>query len=160
MLDPQYVRKYKNLLDNYHLHIVIPAETNLSKISSLRTQLREITGYINTCNDSERLTSMIHSDQFHFRNLSYSTAELLNAVTHSHLPLREFLNNDGDVDMCEAIDQMRNQIIEAKRESANLKRETAYANCKADAFEAYLRKLGVSEEEIKAITPDRKGFVS
>ena len=60
--------------------------------------------------------------------------------------------------MCEAIDQMRNQIIEAKRESAdarresaNLKRETAYANCKARAFEAYLRKLGVSEEEIKAI---------
>ena len=67
--------------------------------------------------------------------------------------------------MCEAIDQMRNQIIEAKRETANLKRETAdlkretadakretaYANCKADAFEAYLRKLGVSEEEIKAI---------
>ena len=46
--------------------------------------------------------------------------------------------------MCEAIDQMRNQIIEAKR-------ETAYANCKADAFEAYLRKLGVSEEEIKTI---------
>ena len=76
--------------------------------------------------------------------------------------------------MCEAIDQMRNQSIEAKRESAdarresaNLKRETAdakresaYANCKADAFEAYLRKLGVSEEEIKAITPNRKGFVS
>ena len=67
--------------------------------------------------------------------------------------------------MCEAIDQMRNQIIEAKRETANLKRETAdlkretadakretaYANCKADAFEAYLRKLGVSEEEIKTI---------
>ena len=60
--------------------------------------------------------------------------------------------------MCEAIDQMRNQIIEAKRETANLKRETAdlkretaYANCKAHAFEAYLRKLGVSEEEIKAI---------
>ena len=60
--------------------------------------------------------------------------------------------------MCEAIDQMRNQIIEAKREtadakreSANAKRETAYANCKARAFEAYLRKLGVSEEEIKAI---------
>ena len=174
MLDPQYVRKHKNLLDNYHLRIVIPAETNLKKISSLKTQLREIIGYINTCNDSERLTSMIHSDQFHFRNLSYSTAELLNAVTHSHLPLREFMNNDGDVDMCEAIDQMRNQIIEAKRETADLKRETAdakresanakresaYANCKADAFEAYLRKLGVSEEEIKAITPDRKGFVS
>ena len=67
--------------------------------------------------------------------------------------------------MCEAIDQMRNQIIEAKRETANLKRETAdlkretadakretaYANCKAHAFEAYLRKLGVSEEEIKTI---------
>ena len=67
--------------------------------------------------------------------------------------------------MCEAIDQMRNQIIEAKRESADarresanlkretadLKRETAYANCKARAFEAYLRKLGVSEEEIKTI---------
>ena len=60
--------------------------------------------------------------------------------------------------MCEAIDQMRNQIIEAKietafakRETADLKRETAYANCKAHAFEAYLRKLGVSEEEIKAI---------
>ena len=60
--------------------------------------------------------------------------------------------------MCEAINQMRNQIIEAKRETANLKRETAdlkretaYANCKAHAFEAYLRKLGVSEEEIKAI---------
>ena len=74
--------------------------------------------------------------------------------------------------MCEAIDQLRNQIIEAKRESADarresanlkretadlkretadLKRETAYANCKAHAFEAYLRKLGVSEEEIKTI---------
>ena len=60
--------------------------------------------------------------------------------------------------MCEATDQMRNQIIEAKRETANLKRETAdlkretaYANYKAHAFEAYLRKLGVSEEEIKAI---------
>ena len=60
--------------------------------------------------------------------------------------------------MCEAIDQLRNQIIEAKRESAdarresaNAKRESAYANCKAHAFEAYLRKLGVSEEEIKTI---------
>ena len=60
--------------------------------------------------------------------------------------------------MCEAIDQMRNQIIEAKRETADLKRESenakresAYANCKADAFEAYLRKLGVSEEKIKTI---------
>ena len=46
--------------------------------------------------------------------------------------------------MCEAIDQMRNQIIEAKR-------ETAYANRKADAYKAYLRKLGVPEEELEAI---------
>ncbi len=78
--------------------------------------------------------------------------------------------------MCEAIDQMRNQIKEAKLEAASAnrraseaKREAAEANRRvseanrraaelkrealamADAYKSYLRKLGVSEEEIRAI---------
>ena len=53
--------------------------------------------------------------------------------------------------MCEAIDQMRNQIIEANRKAEDAMRETAYANRKADAYKAYLRKLGVPEEELEAI---------
>ena len=90
--------------------------------------------------------------------------------------------------MCKAIDQMRNQIVEANRKAENAMRETAYANRKAenamreiayvqqraenavretayanrkaDAYEALLRKAGISEEEIEAATPDRKEFVS
>ncbi len=174
MLDQQYVSKYRNVLDNYHLRIVIPGETDLTKISSLKSQLREIMGYINVSDDLERLNAVLHSDQFRFKNLSYSTAELLNAATHSGLPLSKFMNDEGGVDMCEAIDQMRNQIKEAKLDAVEANRRASEANRRAseanrrnaelerealamaDAYKSYLRKLGVSEEEIRAITENKK----
>ena len=96
-------------VDNYHLHLIAPAEIADEDFSKFRTELSLALKYVKYSQDKKKLKQVLNEDQS-FRSVSRKTANLLNILTNSKL---RYDNREEQVDMCEAIEGI---ISDAKAE--------------------------------------------
>ncbi len=71
--------------------------------------------YIKYSGDADRLQQIVHEDSY--QSIDKGSADLINVATGSKLKYRA---KEGKVNMCKAIDDMRNASKEEKREEMRL----------------------------------------
>ena len=91
----------------YDLDLVAPAEIDDEHFEQFHTELRELLKFIKYSKDKEKLDDVIHSDDT-FKHISRKTADVINIVTGSEL---HYETGKDEVDMCKAIEDMRNDSI-------------------------------------------------
>ena len=95
-------------VDNYHIHLISPADIADEDFSKFHTELSLALKYIKYSKDKERLRQIMQEDTA-FKNVSRRTADMVNIVTNSNL---HYADGEERVDMCEAIEGIRNDGIE------------------------------------------------
>ncbi|MBO7675022.1 MAG: hypothetical protein J6S63_08440 [Atopobiaceae bacterium] len=103
--DPQLMA----LVPDYRVNLVVPARVSDDELDAYDTELGLALKYVKHSKDGKELGRMVREDA-RYRSVGADTASFVNAVTGSRL---RFEPDDGRVDMCKAIDDMR---AESKRE--------------------------------------------
>ena len=91
-------------VDNYHLHLIAPAEIADNEFTKFHTELSLALRFIKQSKNKNKLKELINEDTS-FRSVSKKTADLVNVVTKSNL---HYDDREERVDMCEAIEGIRN----------------------------------------------------
>ena len=92
---------------DYKINLVAPAEIDDEYFEQFHTELRDLLKFIKYSKDKEKLADVIHSDDT-FKHISRKTADVINIVTGSEL---HYETGKDEVDMCKAIEDMRNDSI-------------------------------------------------
>ena len=90
---------------DYHVNLIAPAVMSDKEIDKFHSNLREVMLYIKYSRDKEKLNKIIKEDP-KFQSVERQTANVINVVTGSKLKYPE---GKGDVNMCLAIQQMREE---------------------------------------------------
>lgn len=90
---------------DYHVNLIAPKEMSNGEINEFHSNLREVMLYIKYSKDKEELHKIIESDS-NFQKIERQAAEVINIVTGSKL---KYPQGKGDVNMCLAIQQMREE---------------------------------------------------
>ena len=91
-------------VDNYHLHLIAPAEIADDDFTRFHTELNLALKFLKYSKDKEKLREIINNDAA-FRSVTKKTADLMNVVSNAKL---HYDSKEEDVDMCEAIEGIRN----------------------------------------------------
>jgi hypothetical protein len=94
-------------VDNYHLHLIAPAQISDEEFDKFHTELRLALKYVKNSMNKKRLRELVHEEEA-YRHVSRKTADLLNIVTGSDLQYNE---GEENVDMCLAIEEMRKDAM-------------------------------------------------
>ena len=87
-------------VDNYHLHLIAPAEIADEDFPKFKTELSVVLRYIKCSKDKQKLKEMV-SGSAEFRSVSKETVDLINILTNSQL---RYDDEEDKVDMCKALD--------------------------------------------------------
>ncbi len=90
-------------VDNYHLHLIAPAQIPDTEFGKFHTELRIALQFMKKSLDKNQLRQLVQEDKA-YRHVSRKTADMLNIVTGSDLPYEE---GKETIDMCAAIEEMR-----------------------------------------------------
>ena len=91
-------------VDNYHLHLIVPADIADNDFKKFHTELSLALKYVKYSKNKKRLHQVIQEDEA-YENVSRKTADMVNIVTGSDL---HYHNGKEKVNMCLAIEEMRN----------------------------------------------------
>ena len=94
-------------VDNYHIHLISPADIADEDFSKFHTELSLALKYIKYSKDKKRLRRIIQEDTA-FKTVSRRTADMVNIVTNSNL---HYADGEERVNMCEAIEGIRNDAV-------------------------------------------------
>ena len=115
-------RAYGNRVLDYQVTLVAPSALSDETICQLRTALREIFLYIKHSNRIEDLRRIVRSDLYGFKNLDPSIAMFINQISGSRFKLKNYVTSTGGINMCKAVDDMRQQTKEYRVKNAELRR--------------------------------------
>lgn len=90
---------------NYHVNLIAPKEMSDGEIGEFQSNLREVMLYIKYSKDKQTLNKII-KENIKFQSMERQAAEVINVVTGSKL---KYPDGKGDVNMCLAIQQMREE---------------------------------------------------
>ena len=94
-------------VDNYHIHLITPADIADEDFSKFHTELSLALKYIKYSKNKKRLRQMVQEDTA-FKTVSRRTADMVNIVTNSNL---HYADGEERVDMCEAIEGIRTDAL-------------------------------------------------
>ena len=147
-------------IDNYHLHLIQPATMTEEDFDKLESELGLVFKFIKNSKNKKELCEIVENDN-KYKKVSKRTADLINTVTNSNLNFSQ--DREGDVDMCQAIRDLRNEAIaegEIKGEKKGIekgKREEALKIVKnlialgSISFEEIAKVTGLTLEEVKSL---------
>ena len=98
-----------SMVQDYKIHLIAPTSIPDEDFDKFRTDLGAVLQYIKYSNDKNKLSEITHSEG-RFRSMDPDSGSLINAVTGSKLKLK--VNEEGKIDMCKAIDEMRKESRE------------------------------------------------
>lgn len=139
--------KILSLVPNYSIHLIAPAEMSSDEINKFSSSLREVLLYIKYSKDKDKLTELISGDSA-FRSIDRKAVRVINTVTNSKLNIKE---NEEEVDMCKAIDDMRNEAWENGLSSGRV-------TGKAESILFLLNDLGDIPAELANLISDQKNI--
>lgn len=87
------------------VNLIAPKEMSDDEINEFHSNLREVMLYIKYSKDKKTLNTVVKED-IKFQNMERQAAEVINVVTGSKL---KYPKGKGDVNMCLAIQQMREE---------------------------------------------------
>ena len=90
---------------DYHVNLIAPKEMSDDEINEFHSNLREVMLYIKYSKDKQTLNKIVKED-IKFQSMERQAAEVINVVTGSKL---KYPDGKGDVNMCLAIQQMREE---------------------------------------------------
>ena len=93
-----------SFVPDYKTNLITPYGMEKEDFYKFRTDVGQLLEYIKNQKDKDRIDEMVH-DGDRFRRLDVETADLINTVTGSGL---RFEAKEDKVDMCKAIEDMRN----------------------------------------------------
>ena len=107
-------RQILDLVQDYKIHLVAPAGIPDEDFIKFRTDLGPVLQFIKYSDDKDKLDEAKNNID-RFKGMDPESVELINAVTGSDLKIA--VNEEGKVDVCMAIDEMRKESrIEGKIE--------------------------------------------
>ena len=95
-------------VSDYRVNLITPADIADEDFSKFHTELSLALKYIKYSKDKNRLRQLVQED-IAFKTVSRRTADMVNIVTNSNL---HYADGEERVDMCEAIEGIRNDGIE------------------------------------------------
>ena len=107
-IEPEILKFVDNYHIHLHIHLISPADIADEDFSKFHTELSLALKYIKYSKDKKRLRRIMQEDTA-FKNVSRRTADMVNIVTNSNL---HYADGEERVDMCEAIEGIRNDGIE------------------------------------------------
>ena len=153
MLDLEEYQYVKDKIYDYKLNLISPYEINNEDFSKLTSEMRFVLKYIKYSDDEMKLEKVKNDNDF--KKVSNEAVGLINEVTNS-----DFEKNaeGGYVNMCKAIDDMKNRA-EAKGKNegiveteARVKVETVvnfYKN--GVSLDIISKSIGISIDDVKDI---------
>ena len=90
---------------DYHVNLIAPKEMSDDEINEFHSNLREVMLYIKYSKDKETLDRVVR-ENLKLQSIERQAAEVINVVTGSKL---KYPDGKGDVNMCLAIQQMREE---------------------------------------------------
>jgi hypothetical protein len=99
-------RQILNLVQDYKIHLVAPSGIADDDFTKFRTDLGPVLQFIKYSDDKDKLAEATKSID-RFRRMDPESVGLINAVTGSDLKI--VVNEEGKVDVCTAIDEMRKE---------------------------------------------------
>ena len=95
-------------VSDYRVNLISPADIADEDFSKFHTELSLALKYIKYSKEKKRLRRIMQEDTA-FKNVSRRTSDMVNIVTNSNL---HYADGEERVDMCEAIEGIRNDGIE------------------------------------------------
>lgn len=134
-------------IPDYRVNLVVPSRLGDSEFDKFSTELGLVLKYVKHSKSKEDLGRMVSEDA-RYRELGAESAALINVATSSRLAIHE---REGKVDMCKAIDDMRQESRE-EGEHRNLLEcaRSLMAYTGWDVMEV-LKSIGVPEADRLAI---------
>jgi hypothetical protein len=91
-----------SLVQDYRIHLIAPASLSDEEINKFSTNLREVLLFIKYSKNKEKLAELLTHDS-RFKSIDRKAVRVMNTVANLKLNLNE---SEGDMDMCQAIDEM------------------------------------------------------
>jgi len=102
MLDSSNPHLLKYAAD-YPLQLIDPHRMDEKALNKFKTNAREVLTFIKYSKNKKKVLELVQEERF--KKLDSLAAEVINECTNSHLPL--IANKEDDVNMCQAIDEIR-----------------------------------------------------
>ena len=93
-------------VDNYHLHLIAPAEIADEDFPKFKTELSVLLRYIKCSKDKQKLKDMV-SGSTDLGSVSKETVDLINLLTNSQL---RYNDEEENVNMCKALDDWMSEV--------------------------------------------------
>ena len=162
MIQPELADQFGQYFNDYGVTVIDPTHITEEALNHLSNNLRAIMGYSKYSQNPDELYEFV-SKQAAMSRLDPVTADLINLTTHSKLDLSKY-EEGGGVNMCRAIEIMKEENRQLKAENRQAKAETRQAKAetrevKAELKESnrekkllikMLKESGRSEAEIKS----------
>ena len=100
------------MVPDYRLNLIAPSRMEEADFLKFQTDLGKVLEYIKCAGDRKKLDELVHRDD-RYKNVERESAELINTVTGSTLQLAV---KEEKIDMCKAIEDMRNEALKKGRE--------------------------------------------
>ena len=147
--------KLKSFVPDYRVNLLSPF--GIDDFAKFRTVLSQVFQYIKYSGDLETLTALLAGDA-EFRHLDRMSAEVINVVTGSNL---EFKNEGGEVDVCKAIEQIReNAMTEGAKQGAKYGEEKGILNSIRNLMETTSWTAQAAMDALKIPEADRAGYLA
>ena len=139
-------------IPDYRLNLITPASIRDADFAKFATGLGKVLKYIKHSKSKEELARIVSEDAG-YKTLDEESARLANVITHSKLQLEA---KEGKVDMCEAIEAMRQESYDAGSKDAREEMAPAIAQMRQESYDAGSKDA--REETIAALVSS--GLVS
>lgn len=128
-------------LDNYHVHLVAPAQMPDSEIMKFQSGMREVMLFIKYSKDRGKLLKILEDNKARFQELERRAADVIEAVTNTGIKYDE---EAEVVDMCKAIQELREEERHIGEETGEKRGELK----KAQEISRNLYNMGMEIEKI------------
>ena len=132
----------KSMIDDYKIKLITPAQIKAEDFEKFHTNLRQVMEFIKYSKDKENMAQLMRSDAY--RSID---AAAVNVIEHcTHLKLKPYIKNEkGDVDMCEAWDEMKK---DCKAEGMQAGLQEGLQKKAAEIAKSMLQENNISHETI------------
>ena len=136
MIQPELADQFGQYFNDYGVTVIDPTHITEEALNHLSNNLRAIMGYSKYSQNPDELYEFV-SKQAAMSRLDPVTADLINLTTHSKLDLSKY-EEGGGVNMCRAIEIMKEENRQLKAENRQAKAENRQAKAETREVRAEL----------------------
>jgi hypothetical protein len=107
----------ESYIQDYKMNLLIPSEMKDAEIETLQSSLREVFYFLKYAGDWKKLEKILDKNE-RFRSLEKEAAVVISTLTNTEIKIKE---SEEKQDMCEAIEQMKQESMEMGLEKAESK---------------------------------------